>query len=89
MRQIASTEVTDDGAAIPADVLRMLAVSAGDAIAFVTNDDGSISLMKGRHRGPKRSVGAFAGIFSTEAGTSLEEDLALVREIRYGDELDQ
>jgi len=86
MQQVAVTDVKDDGAAIPADVLRALGVSAGDTVAFVENDDGAISLVKAARRGPKRSVGEFAGIFATGQDHSLEEDLALLREIRYGDE---
>lgn len=88
MQQVAIAEVTDDGATIPADVLRTLGAAAGDTIAFVRNDDGSLSLVKGARRRPKRSVGEFAGIFATGERLSLEEDLALMREIRYGDELD-
>lgn len=89
MQDITIAEVKDDGAAIPADVLRSLGASAGDTVAFVRNDDGSISLVKGARRGHKRSVGEFAGIFTTADAASLEEDLALLREIRYGDELDE
>lgn len=88
MQHVATAEVKDDGAAIPADVLRTLGASAGDTIAFVQNDDGSISLVKKVRQRPKRSVGEFAGIFATGEKRSLEEDLALMREIRYGDELD-
>ena len=89
MQQVAITEVKDDGTTIPTDVLRTLGASAGDTIAFVKNDDGSMSLVKGVRRGPKRSVGEFAGIFATGEKRSLAEDLALMREIRYGDELDE
>jgi len=87
MQQVAIAEVTDDGA-IPADVLRTLGAAAGDTIAFVRNDDGSLSLVKGARRRPKPSVGEFAGIFARGEKRSLKEDLALMREIRYGDELD-
>jgi len=86
LRHIAIAEVTDDGATIPAAVLRALNACAGDTVAFIANDEGSISLMKGSPQGPKRSVGAFAGIFATGEARSLEADLALMREIRHGDE---
>lgn len=89
MQQVAVADVKDDGAAIPADVLRALGVSAGDRVAFVANDDGTISIVKAALREPKRSVGAFAGIFATGQNHSLEGDLAPLREIRYGDECDE
>ena len=89
LQHVAMAEVRDDGVAIPADVLRALGASAGDTVAFVENDDGSISLVKAARRGLKRSVGEFAGIFATGENRSLEEDLALMREIRYGDEGDE
>ncbi len=45
MQQVAIAEMTDDGAAIPVDVLRTLGVARGDKVAFVARDDGSISLV--------------------------------------------
>lgn len=86
MQQVAVIEVRDDGAMIPVDVLRALDASAGDRVAFVENDDGSISLTKAARTTPKRSVGEFAGIFAMGQKRSLEEGLALMRQIRYGDE---
>lgn len=70
-------------------MLRALDASAGDRVAFVENDDGSIYLMKAAPTTTKRSVGDFAGIFATGQKRSLEEGLALMREIRYGDEREE
>ncbi len=83
-QSLAVVTVTDDTVAIPADVLLALGTSPGDTIVFVCDDRGLISLAKGRRRGPKPSVGEFAD------GEKLtpDENLALVRVLRYGDELD-
>lgn len=88
MRQVAVSEVADDMVMVPADVLRALGVSNGDKIAFVRNDDGSISLTKAPAPTTKikRPISDFIGIFATSEQRSLEQDLALLREIRYGDE---
>ncbi len=48
---------------IPAEVLRLRGASAVDTIAFVTNDDGSMSLVKGTRGGATQSVGDVARIF--------------------------
>jgi bifunctional DNA-binding transcriptional regulator/antitoxin component of YhaV-PrlF toxin-antitoxin module len=46
MQQVAVTEVQENGATIPAEVLRVLGVSRGDRVAFVEKDDGTITLTK-------------------------------------------
>lgn len=88
IRQVAVSEVADDVAAIPADVLRALGVSNGDKVAFVRNDDGSISLTKAPATPAKVKwpISDFVGIFATGEKRSWEQDLAMLREIRYGDE---
>ena len=87
MQQVAISDVDQAGAVVPPHVLRALGAVPGDTVAFVENDDGSISLMKAGRRRSKRSVGEFAGIFATGRKQSLAEDLTLLREIRYGDEI--
>ena len=89
MQQVAVSEVAEDAAMIPADVLRALGVSNGDKVAFVRKDDGSISLTKATSTTmstAKRPISDFVGIFSTGEKRSWEEDLAMLHEIRYGDE---
>ncbi len=86
MQQVAIATVGDEGAAIPDNVLQALGVVTGDKVAFVESDDGTISLAKVARKGPKRSVGDFAGLFAAGYQGSLEAELALTREIRYGDE---
>jgi len=58
-----------------------LGVSNGDKVAFVRNDDGSMQEQLG-----KRPISDFIGIFATGEKRSWEQDLALLHEIRYGDE---
>lgn len=89
MQQVAVSEVADDAATIPADVLRALGVSNGDSVAFVRSDDGSIALTKAPLTSAstaKRPIGDFVGIFATGEKRSLEEELAMLHELRYGDE---
>jgi len=89
MQQLAVSEVADDAVTLPADVLRALGVSNGDKVAFVRKDDGSISLTKApptTMSTAKRPISDFVGIFSTGEKRSWEEDLAMLHEIRYGDE---
>lgn len=89
MQQVAVSEVADDVATIPAAVLRALGVSNGDKVAFVRNDDGSIALTKAPASPTsvtKRPLSEIVGVISTGERRSLEEELALLREIRYGDE---
>jgi bifunctional DNA-binding transcriptional regulator/antitoxin component of YhaV-PrlF toxin-antitoxin module len=89
MPQLAVTEVKENGATIPTEVLHVLGVSTGDQVAFIENNDGSISLMKAsRPATPKRPISDFVGIFATGEQRSLDEELALLREMRYGDELE-
>ena len=86
MRHIAVADMTEDGAAIPSQVLSALGLSTGDRIAFHENDDGSILVAKAPPTAHKRPVGDYIGIFSEGRQRSLEEELALLREMRYGDE---
>ena len=89
MQQVAVSEVAEDAAVVPADVLRELGVSNGDKVAFVRNDDGSISLTKApasQEQPGKRPISDFIGIFATGEKRSWEQDLAMLHEIRYGDE---
>jgi bifunctional DNA-binding transcriptional regulator/antitoxin component of YhaV-PrlF toxin-antitoxin module len=93
MQQVAITEVTDDGAAIPADVLRTLGVARGDKVAFVARDDGSISLAKAGGPFPALAPASgrirdIVGVFSTGVPRTLADDAAFLREVRYGDEPD-
>jgi bifunctional DNA-binding transcriptional regulator/antitoxin component of YhaV-PrlF toxin-antitoxin module len=85
---VAVTEVKESGAMIPAEVLRALGVSRGDCIAFVEKDDGTIALTKAAPSGQKRPIGDFVGIFATDDQRTLDEELALLREMRYGDEVE-
>ncbi len=86
MQHVAIADVGDNGATIPDDVLRALGAATGDAVAFVEGDGGTISLVKVSRKGSKRSIGDFAGIFSAGYQGSLEAELALLQDIRYGDE---
>jgi len=89
MQKVAVSEVAADAAVVPADVLRELGVSNGDRVAFVRNDDGSISLTKApttQERPGKRPISDFIGIFATGEKRSWEEERAMLHEIRYGDE---
>jgi bifunctional DNA-binding transcriptional regulator/antitoxin component of YhaV-PrlF toxin-antitoxin module len=88
MQQVAVTEVQENGAGIPAEVLRVLGVSRGDRVAFFENDDGSVALTKATASVPKRPIRDFVGIFATDVQRSLEDEVALLREIRYGDEVE-
>jgi bifunctional DNA-binding transcriptional regulator/antitoxin component of YhaV-PrlF toxin-antitoxin module len=87
MQQVAVTEVQESGATIPAEVLRALGVSSGDRVAFFENDDGTIALTKATSSTSKRPIRDFVGIFATNDQRSLDEELALLREMRYGDEV--
>ena len=83
------TEVKEDGATIPAEVLHALGVARGDRVAFTENGDGSISLTKAPPpASSRRPISDFVGTFATGEQRSLEEELALLREMRYGDELE-
>lgn len=86
MQQVAVTEIMENGTAIPQEVLNVLGVSRGDRVAFIENDDGSIALTKALPVTQKRPISDFIGIFATGQQRSLEEELALLREMRYGDE---
>jgi len=89
MHQVAITEVTDDGAIVPADVLRTLGAARGDKVAFVTHDDGSISLAKAVDASPSPASGRIrdiVGVFSTDTPRTPADDAAFLREVRYGDE---
>ena len=87
MQHVAVTEVKENGATIPAEVLSALGVSRGDRIAFFENDDGTIALTKATASAPKRPIRDFVGIFATDGQRSLDEEVALLREMRYGDEV--
>lgn len=83
MQQVEISEVHDGAAAISANVLRALGISNGDRIAFVKQDHGSISLVKAPVRpATKRPMSEIVGMFSTGEQRLLEEDLALLHEIR-------
>jgi len=89
MQQVAIAEVTDDGATIPADVLRTLGVARGDKVAFVAHDDGSISLAKAEDMFPLPAPGRIrdiVGVFSTGVPRTPADDAAFLHEVRYGDE---
>jgi bifunctional DNA-binding transcriptional regulator/antitoxin component of YhaV-PrlF toxin-antitoxin module len=88
MQQVAVTEVQENGTPIPAEVLRALGVSRGDRVAFFESDDGTIALIKATPSVPKRPIRDFVGIFATDVQRSLEEEIALMREMRYGDEVE-
>ena len=85
VQQVAVAEVKEDEAAIPPQVLRTLGVSNGDLVAFIEHDDGSISLAKVPSAAPKRPVSEYIGIFAAGRQGSLKEELALLREMRYGE----
>ena len=90
MQQVELSEVHNGTASIPTDVLRALGVANGDKVAFVKKMDGSISLVKAPlPPADKRPISEIVGVFSTGEQRSLEDELALLREIRYGDELDE
>ncbi len=90
MHQVAVSDVSDDGATIPRDVLRVLRASPGDTVAFVQNDDGSLVLMKALPRPVRRRlISNFVGVFATGEQRTLEQELALLQEMRYGDDLDE
>jgi len=87
MQQLAVSEVAKDAATVPADVLHALGVSNGDKVAFVRNDDGSILLTKTRSESTaKRPISDIVGVISTGERRSWEEELAMLHELRYGDE---
>ncbi len=91
MQQVAIAEVTDDGAAIPVDVLRTLGVARGDKVAFVARDDGSISLAKAEDTSPPPASGPIrdiVGVFATGVPRTPADDAAFLHEVRYGDESD-
>jgi bifunctional DNA-binding transcriptional regulator/antitoxin component of YhaV-PrlF toxin-antitoxin module len=88
MQQVAVTEVQENGATIPTEVLRALGVARGDRVAFVAKDDGTIALTKAAPPGQKRPIRDFIGILSTNDQRSLDQELALLREMRYGDEVE-
>ncbi len=90
MQQIAVSEVDETGATIPPRILSALGAVPGDKIAFVANDDGSISLGKASPSATKkRPISDFIGVFATGEQRTLEEELALLRKLRYGDEIDE
>jgi len=91
MQQLAVSEVAKDAVTVPADVLHALGVSNGDKVAFVRNDDGAIVLTKTRSQSPpkstvKRPISDIVGVISTGERRSWEEELAMLHELRYGDE---
>ena len=89
MQQMAVTEVKENGATIPPEVLHALGVSRGDRIAFIDNGDGTIALTKAAPSTAKRPISDFIGIFATDDRRSLEQELALMREMRYGDDVER
>ncbi len=90
MQQVAVSEVDQDGVVVPLHVLRALGVAPGDKIAFVEKDDGSIALVKAANAPRvKRPISEIVGVFSTGEQRTPADDAALLREIRYGDELDE
>lgn len=90
MQKVELSEVRNGTASIPADVLHALGAANGDKVAFVKKMDGSISLVKAAHPpADKQPISEIVGVFSTGEQRSLEEELALLREIRYGDELEE
>jgi bifunctional DNA-binding transcriptional regulator/antitoxin component of YhaV-PrlF toxin-antitoxin module len=87
MQQMAVSDVGDEGATVPRVVLRALGASSGDKVAFVERDDGSISLVKAPPTpARRRPIADFVGAFATGKQRTLEEELALLHELRYGDE---
>ncbi len=90
VQQIAISEVDESGATIPPLILSALGASPGDKVAFVEHDDGSISLAKASAMPTKKQpISDFIGVFATGEQRTLEEELALLRDMRYGDELDE
>ncbi len=60
---------------VPADVRRALGLSAGDRIAFITNDSGQFVLVNASSFALSKAQSAFVGA-AAEAGISSEEDVA-------------
>ena len=90
MQQVAVSEVDQAGAVVPPHVLQALGAVPGDTVAFIENDDGSISLRKAAPTpSGKRPISEIVGVFSTGERRTPEDDKAFLHEIRYGDELDE
>ncbi len=90
MQQVAISDVDQAGAVVPPHVLRALGAVSGDKVAFVENDNGPILLIKAASApSGKRPISEIVGVFSTGERRTPEDDKALLREIRYGDELDE
>lgn len=80
-------DVGANGAVVPREVLQVLGAAPGDRIAFVNKQDGSVAVTVTSVKRPrKKSFAEFIGLFNANAGPSLEDELARVRELRRGDD---
>ena len=78
--------VSEDGASIPAYVLREAGIQPGDRLAFVRTTRGSLALVRATPSADGPSLRTVAGICPRPEGMSREADQAFLHDIRSGDD---
>ncbi len=78
--------VSEDGASIPARVLREAGIQPGDRLAFVHTTRGSLALVRVVPDADGPSLKTVVGICPRPMGMSREADQAFLHDIRYGDD---
>ncbi len=78
--------VSEDGASIPAHVLREAGIQPGDRRTFVHTTRGSLALVRADPDADSPSLRTVVGICPRPTGMSREEDQAFLHDIRYDDD---
>jgi len=78
--------VSENGASIPAHVLRDAEIQPGDRLTFVRTTGGSLAMMRAAPTADGPSLRTVVGICPRPAGVSPEADQAFLHNIRYGDD---
>jgi bifunctional DNA-binding transcriptional regulator/antitoxin component of YhaV-PrlF toxin-antitoxin module len=77
--------VSEDGAYIPAHVLRTAGIQTGDRLVVVRTTGGSLAMIRATPTLSGPSLRTVAGICPRPAGVSSEADQLFLHDIRYGD----